>query len=389
MGQRSISSFTFPYLQSLVFFCMLIAVTGVLDLLLAVFGGVFVKIIALIPFRNEERFLPVCLASLQGLADGIIGVDDGSTDSSARLFEQAGGLVLPMDSRASSFSEGKEWAIRRKLLEEGRRQGGTHFIWLDADEALTATFRKHGRDIIAALPHGHQLALELITVWGSPYQYRAGDYSKWQGAFCACIVHDSPEPEEQGSGAWFLHGNRALTPPEKGRVHKLPLEWGGLFHFFAVSWEAYSVKQAWYFCIERKRTPNEVERINCFYAPMLDTTHVKTKAVPTQWLEGLPVNDAMGRIPPGWQWTELQGFFDTLGIEFFEPMEIWHVPRLHAEFVRRTGREPAKPTLGVRLRRAWRREKKRSQRFVVAKKRALVRVVRKALGWKDPLGFQP
>jgi hypothetical protein len=32
--------------------------------------------------------------------------------------------------------------------------------------------------------------------------------------------------------------------------------------------------------------------------------------------------------------------FDEKGIEFFEPLEIWHLQRLRHEFRRRTGRNP-------------------------------------------------
>jgi hypothetical protein len=53
-------------------------------------------------------------------------------------------------------------------------------------------------------------------------------------------------------------------------------------------------------------------------------------------------------------------WFDRHGVEFFEPLEIWHVPALRAEFRRRVGRNPQPdrsylPAWTVRAKRAGRR----------------------------------
>src|SRR2546430_13315901 len=59
-------------------------------------------------------------------------------------------------------------------------------------------------------------------------------------------------------------------------------------------------------------------------------------------------------------------FRSERGIEFFEPLEIWHVPSLGREFQRRTGRDPRpdrsyRPPASVRAARLGRRVFNRSE----------------------------
>ena len=43
---------------------------------------------------------------------------------------------------------------------------------------------------------------------------------------------------------------------------------------------------------------------------------------------------------PSWQEREIRGWFDTHSPALFEPLEIWHIPALRAEFRRWLGRSP-------------------------------------------------
>ena len=46
------------------------------------------KVIGLIPFKNEEHFLPTYLSNVKRICDEIIAVDDHSTDNSRKIMEQ-------------------------------------------------------------------------------------------------------------------------------------------------------------------------------------------------------------------------------------------------------------------------------------------------------------
>ena len=51
------------------------------------------KVISLLPFKNEEWVLPSYLYSIKRLSDEIIAIDDGSTDDSVQILEGAGAKV--------------------------------------------------------------------------------------------------------------------------------------------------------------------------------------------------------------------------------------------------------------------------------------------------------
>ena len=51
------------------------------------------KVIALLPFKNEEWCLPSYLHNTTKIVDEIIAIDDGSTDNSVKILEDAGAKV--------------------------------------------------------------------------------------------------------------------------------------------------------------------------------------------------------------------------------------------------------------------------------------------------------
>lgn len=319
------------------------------------------KVAALIPFRNESRLLPCCLASLKDVADMVIGMDDHSSDHSGDLIREQGGTVLEMEGELSGFSQGKEKVIRQALVDEARRCGATHFLCLDADEVLTAPFRRYGRQLMEELAPGHKLSLRLLTLWGSPRLFRDGDYSKFHRIHRNIILRDAPGlPSYDG----FLHMPRTPGADSRDNVKKCPLEKGAILHFASEQLLQYQLKVAWYHCVELVRSPDEVERINRFYFRDWDEKHLRLCAVPDAWVEGLPLGD-LKPCPPSWQWIEMQRLFDEKGVEFFEPLEIWHIPELRKEFIRRAGRPPRKVDMLTKLRRGCRRERKRLDRWFV------------------------
>jgi hypothetical protein len=80
--------------------------------------------------------------------------------------------------------------------------------------------------------------------------------------------------------------------------------------------------------------------INGRYAITMAPLFARTTAVPAEWLEGVTLPGEHLDGEPSWHEAEMVGLFDLHGIEFFEPLEIWYLPSLRAEFRRRTGRNP-------------------------------------------------
>ncbi len=290
------------------------------------------KIIALVPIKNEAWILPAYLSSVRPLADEIIALDDGSTDDSKEIIERSGGLVFAAGMNGEKNINMSE--RRKKLLALGRERGGTHFIWLDADETFSGNFIKNGREIIAGLKPGEKLLMRWIALWKSSDRYRNDDspFGKNFKDFVSC---DDPS---YGFGDKFLSEDRTPGPYDNCRT--LGQEEGVVLHFQFAFWDRNQMKQAWYRCSELINGSRSAKQINDIYSITLEDGYAENFLVPSGWLDGieLPGGDT---LPSSWHYDAILKFFNQRGIEFFEPLQIWHIKELHDEFVKKTGREPA------------------------------------------------
>jgi len=100
-----------------------------------------------VPAYNEERYLPATLAAIHasarelGIDYEIVVADDGSTDATARLAEEGGARVVPVQHRQIS-----------KTRNSGARSArGERLVFVDADTHVNAPLLKSA---IAALDGG-------------------------------------------------------------------------------------------------------------------------------------------------------------------------------------------------------------------------------------------
>lgn len=78
--------------------------------------------------RNEERNLQSCLDSVRPIADEIVIVDTGSTDSTQYIAAHNGAKVIPFDFERVDFAAARNQALARAT--------GDWILVLDADETL-------------------------------------------------------------------------------------------------------------------------------------------------------------------------------------------------------------------------------------------------------------
>lgn len=103
---------------------------------------------------NEEKNLPDCLASLEGLAEEIFVVDSGSTDQTPEIARAAGAIVV--EHPFENYGRQRNWALDKLPLR---------FDWtlqLDADHRVTPELQAALRQLFNPLPpeevHGYMVS---------------------------------------------------------------------------------------------------------------------------------------------------------------------------------------------------------------------------------------
>ena len=92
--------------------------------------------------RNEERNLQSCLDSVQGLADELVIVDTGSSDSTPHIAAHNGAKVITFDFAFVDFAAARNHALAQAT--------GKWILVLDADETLDSASIPLIEDLVAA-----------------------------------------------------------------------------------------------------------------------------------------------------------------------------------------------------------------------------------------------
>ena len=295
------------------------------------------KVIALLPIKNEAWVLEHTLASLSAFCDVIVVSDQHSTDASPEICRRFPKVVILGSPPAGEPDLPKQ--ARWRLLDAARSYDGTNLLWwTDADE-LPAPRRAQAFLLTDRhrLAPGTAIELRFYNLWGSMGKSRQdlsmyGPYWKQ-----AAIVDDRKVDFARMESLPPLHEPRIPGPEGLPIVRA---EGVPVLHLQWAIWNRNQMKQAWYRCVEWQDGRASAARINDFYSVTLPEWYVRTTPVPADWLDGMTLPGAGADDEPSWHEPEILTWFDRRGAEFFEPLEIWHVPALRAEFRRRVGRNP-------------------------------------------------
>ena len=296
------------------------------------------KLITLITFRNEEHFLRTPISSVLELADEIVCINDKSSDNSKIAAEQMGAIVY--DNTLSNELGSTENEIRNSLLNLGRDHKGTHFIILDADEAISSNFRNNAH-LINDLKPGQSMELQWLAMWKSFTRFK-NDKSVWSNSYKDFIYCDSKELNFQSTVfknkefkkydvAWPTHPPR--TPAIKKIRHTIKT--GAVLHFQFSNWEAFQIKQCWYRCSELIQSDGtNIDETNNKYRITLEKPGIvtdilnqfRTKQLPKDLYEDIEFPNSKNIYSQSlWRLEQIKDWFETFGKEYFKELNIWHL----------------------------------------------------------------
>jgi glycosyltransferase involved in cell wall biosynthesis len=295
------------------------------------------KTIVLIPTQNEEWILESTLKNTSPYVDLIIVADQSSTDRTVEICGKFSNVKV-----INNPNEGHSNKVRWLLLEEARKEGSENLIiCIDADEAISPKAIVEMKN--ASPKPGDVFKFKWIQLWRSNHEYM--EEGVWKNNFKIIAFVDGNENEYKKD---FVINDHTTRVPDTniGKVFDVSYP---LLHFHFVAWRRTELKQVWYRCTELIAGKRNAKRINNTYRVTLMSDSVVGKPVPKEWTEGLDLPTNLENTTSEWHLIEIKGFFDKYGIEFFEDLQIWHVPELKEEFIKRVGREPVSRTYPVWL----------------------------------------
>ena len=133
-----------------------------------------VRLLALLAVRNEMAYLPGFLANVSPHVDGIVALDDGSSDGSGD-FLRSHPRVIEVLRVPADRPYWDEVGNFKKLQAAALSHGGEWLIVLDADERVERDFRERAERVIR---RGSRWGLAAFTVklrelWNTPGTFRS------------------------------------------------------------------------------------------------------------------------------------------------------------------------------------------------------------------------
>ena len=131
------------------------------------------RMLAVLAVRDGMRYLPGFLRNVVPQVDGIVALDDGSSDESPELLAQHA-AVIELLRRPRDRPNWDEVGNHRSLVAAALRHGAEWILCVDADERLERKFRVRAERVIVRgrLLGYSAYAVRLRELWDDPGQYR-------------------------------------------------------------------------------------------------------------------------------------------------------------------------------------------------------------------------
>ena len=234
------------------------------------------RMLALLAVRDGMRHLPGYLRNVGPQVDGIVALDDGSSDGSADLLA-ASDAVLELLRVPPGRPAWDEVGNHRALVAAALRHGAEWIVCVDADERLESGFRERAeRAIRRGRPLGcSAFAVRLRELWDDPGQYRADGI--WGRKAMARLFRARDDHEFDPAP---LHGVKA--PLQARRRGRFPLADLAVYHLGMLRAEDRLARRRRYELADPER---RWQRIG--YEYLTDTRGLELRRIPARrsWAE--------------------------------------------------------------------------------------------------------
>jgi hypothetical protein len=294
-----------------------------------------VKIVAIMPVRNEDWVLGLSARALLRWVDHLVILVHASTD---RTLDIVTDLYMADKGRISVIyikdPVWREMAHRQELLTRARLNGATHIVTIDADEVLSGNLVKHARLMVEDIPAGMVLQLPWITCRDSIYNQHGSGL--WSEQHASCGFVDNPRLHWQARNGYDFHQRAPMGLPEVP-FRPVTHAGGGILHLQYSSRRRLLAKQALYKMTEVVRWPGRdtVATINQRYdwsvygaprRPEDGNPRFDLAPVPVQWWEGYEdLQKYLDVDAEPWQERECQRLWETHGPAKFAGLDLFGV----------------------------------------------------------------
>ncbi|MGE0736598.1 MAG: glycosyltransferase family 2 protein [Alphaproteobacteria bacterium] len=128
----------------------------------------------LIAVRNEERYLPGFLHHIRDHLDGILALDDCSTDATADILKRDPRVISILREENHGPPHANETKNRNRLLDEAARLNAGWVLCADADERFEEAFLRRIPEHAdrGARTGQHVRCVRIVNLWNAPNLYR-------------------------------------------------------------------------------------------------------------------------------------------------------------------------------------------------------------------------